>query len=274
MMNLIIFLVFAALFNAATANVVEEITPPTAGTYRGLRPTASPTALPSTPQGIPPVELGTAVNYAILAKTGISTVPNSSIYGDVAVSPISHAAMTGFAMALDPGGQWSTSSQINGKAYAEDYDSATSSKVITAISDMETAYNDAAGRPNEDGERTNLGAGDISGEILTPGVYTFDADIQFSADIAFKGGENDVFIMQTRQSLLQAANTKVRLLGGVQAKNIFWQVAGTASVGAGAQLQGILLVKTDVVFVTGSYLNGRVLAQTACNLQMATITEA
>jgi hypothetical protein len=34
------------------------------------------------------------------------------------------------------------------------------------------------------------------------------------------------------------------------------------------------LVKTDVVFVTGSSLNGRVLAQTACNLQMATITEA
>jgi hypothetical protein len=63
-------------------------------------------------------------------------------------------------------------------------------------------------------------------------------------------------------------------LGGAQAKNIFWQVAGTASVGAGAQLQGVLLVKTDALFVTGSYLNGRVLAQTACNLQMATITEA
>ena len=244
MMNLSLFLVFAALINAATSNVIE------------------------------PVELGTASNYAILAKTGISTVPTSSIYGDVAVSPISSAAMTGFSMALDPGGKWSTSSQINGKAYAQDYDPATSSKVITALSDMEKAYNDAAGRPNEDSERTNLGAGDISGEILTPGVYTFDVDIHFSADIAFKGGENDVFIMQTKSSLMQAGNTKVILLGGVQAKNIFWQVAGTASVGAGAQLQGVLLVKTDVVLVTGSYLNGRVLAQTACNLQMATITEA
>jgi hypothetical protein len=66
----------------------------------------------------------------------------------------------------------------------------------------------------------------------------------------------------------------VTLMGGVQAKNIFWQIAGAASVGAAAQLQGVILVKTDVVFVTGSYLNGRVLAQTACNLQMATITEA
>jgi hypothetical protein len=37
-------------------------------------------------------------------------------------------------------------------------------------------------------------------------------------------------------------------------------------------MEGVLLVKTDVLFVTGSSLNGRVLAQTAVNLQMATIT--
>jgi hypothetical protein len=250
-------LVFAALFNATTVNAVN------------LRPTAPPSIQP----GIPPVELGTASNYAILAKTGISTVPNSSIYGDVGtVSSMSHAAMTGFAMSLDPAGQSSTSSQINGKAYALTSDPASSAILTTAVSDMEIAYNDAEARPNEDSERTNLGAGDISGEILTPGVYSFTVPIHFSADIIFKGGENDVFIMQTTQSLMQAAGTKVRLEGGVQAKNIFWQVAGAASVGAGAQLQGVLLVKTDVVFVTGSNLNGRVLAQTACNLQMATIT--
>jgi hypothetical protein len=38
-------------------------------------------------------------------------------------------------------------------------------------------------------------------------------------------------------------------------------------------MEGILLVKTDVTFVTGSSLNGRVLAQTACALQKATIVE-
>jgi hypothetical protein len=37
-------------------------------------------------------------------------------------------------------------------------------------------------------------------------------------------------------------------------------------------MEGILLCKTDVVFVTSSSLNGRIFAQTACNLQMATIT--
>jgi hypothetical protein len=294
MMNLSLFLVFAALFNAATGNVIEESTPTTASTPPGLRPSAQPStqpsaqpstqpsaqpstppaAQPNTPPGIPPVELASASNYAILAKTGISTVPNSNIYGDVAVSPLAGAAMTGFSMVMDPSGQWSTSPQINGKAYAANYAAPISSELTAAVIDMENAYNDAAGRPNGDGARTNLGAGDITGEILTPGVYTFNVPIHFEADIAFEGDENDVFIMQTTSSLLQAAGTKVRLLGGVQAKNIFWQVATSVTVGAGAQMQGVLLAKTHVVFMTGSNLNGRVLTQTACNLQMATITEA
>jgi hypothetical protein len=57
-------------------------------------------------------------------------------------------------------------------------------------------------------------------------------------------------------------------------EKIFWQVAGNVAVGAGAHLEGILLVMAEVLFLTGSSLNGRVLAQTACNLQMAMITEA
>jgi hypothetical protein len=69
---------------------------------------------------------------------------------------------------------------------------------------METAYTDAAGRPNMDAARKNVGGGDISGEILTPCVYTFDVPIHFSADIAFKGSIDGVFILQTTGNLLQA----------------------------------------------------------------------
>jgi hypothetical protein len=44
-------------------------------------------------------------------------------------------------------------------------------------------------------------------------------------------------------------------------------------VGAGAHMEGILLVKTAVLFETDSSLTGRVLAQTTCDLQSATIVE-
>jgi hypothetical protein len=74
-------------------------------------------------------------------------------------------------------------------------------------------------------------------------------------------------------SLLQAANVEVILTNGALAKNIFWQVAGTVYVGAGAHMQGIILAKTAITFITGSKLNGCVLTQTFCALQMATITQ-
>ena len=72
---------------------------------------------------------------------------------------------------------------------------------------------------------------------------------------------------------MQSANYNVFLTNGALAKNIFWQIAGHATIGAGAHMEGILLVKTDILFGTLASLNGRVLAQTACNLQIATITE-
>jgi hypothetical protein len=221
------------------------------------------------------VNLGTASNYAILARTGISTVPASDITGDIAVSPIAAEAITGFSLALDSEGAFSTASQFTGKAYASNYKSDTPTILTTAVSDMETAYTDAAGRTNAnvDGDRINLKAGLIGGETLTAGIYTFQSDIKIDAEMYFDGDADDVFIIQATGNLVQAANIDVILLNGVQANNIFWQVAGHVDVGAGAHLEGILLVKTHAMFKTGSVLIGRVLTQTACDLQMATVTQ-
>jgi hypothetical protein len=226
------------------------------------------------------VDLGTAENYAILTKTGISTVPDSVITGNIAVSPISADAMTGFNLIMD-GGTHSTSSQVvgGGQAYAANYDEPTPTILTTAVSDMETAYTNAKGRPNPDAARINYGDGLLGGDFggattkLTPGVYTFGSDVLIQGEIFFEGSGTDVFIIQMTGNLVQAANINVILTGGALAENIFWQVAGYVEVGAGAHMEGILLVKTAVTFITGSSLNGRVLAQTACNLQVATITQ-
>jgi hypothetical protein len=231
----------------------------------------SAAALVNVANAIATVELGTAGDYVILAKSGISTVPKSVITGDIAVSPIAASAITGFDLIMDSLGVFSTASQVTGKVYAADYASPTPVELTTAVSDMETAYTDAAGRPNTDAKKVNPGDGEIGSQTLTPGVYTFDKEISIGLDMTFSGTSTDVFIIQTTGNLLQAANTKVILEGGAQAKNIFWQIAGQVTVGAGAHLQGVLLVKTAVTFNTGSSLDGRVLAQTACNLQMATI---
>ena len=136
---------------------------------------------------------------------------------------------------------------------------------------MEAAYTDATG-VNTDAEKKNLGAGEIGGRTLTPGLYTFDSNVENNSDLTINGSNTDIFIIQMTGNLVLDAGVKVTLAGGVLAKNIFWQVAGFVEVRAGAAMQGILLAKTAVTFITGSTLNGRVLAQTACVLDQATIT--
>ena len=169
-----------------------------------------------------------------------------------------------------------TSTQIVvGKAYAANYAAPTPNNLRIAVMDMEAAYNNAKSRPNKDAARINLKTGALGGLTLTPGVYTFGTGIVIAGDVTFQGSgsSSDVFIIQTTGAVTMAAGTKIILANGVQAKNIFWQVAGNVAVGAGALMQGILLVKKDVLFATGSALNGSVLTQTACNLQSAVITK-
>ncbi len=56
------------------------------------------------------------------------------------------------------------------------------------------------------------------------------------------------------------------LCRGALAKNIFWQVAGQATIGTTASFIGIILSQTQIVLNTGAVLNGGALAQSAVNL--------
>jgi hypothetical protein len=161
-----------------------------------------------------------------------------------------------------------------GNVYARDYTAGGLLEFV--VDDMVAAYNNVDGLP--EGE-LNRKSGHIGDETFAPGVYTFTRDINIGAatEVTFDGGGNPaaVFIMKTTGSIVQAAYTKVILSNSAKAENIFWQVAGNVAVNAGAEMQGVILAKTEVTFVTDSKLNGRVLTQTACNLGAnVEITEA
>jgi hypothetical protein len=224
------------------------------------------------------VDLGDAEDYVILAKSGITNVPTSAITGNIGVSPIAAAAMTGFDLIMDSSDLYSLSTQIDGEAHASDYHEDTGTALTSAVENMMTAYKDAAGRPNSDGARIDYGGGYLGGDYggesnpLTPGVYTFGTDVHIGTTLYFEGSATDIFIIQMTGNLMQVANVDVILNGGALAKNIFWQVAGHVEVGSGAHIEGVLLCGTKVDFLNGSSISGRVLAQTACNLGKATIT--
>ncbi|MDO8597610.1 MAG: ice-binding family protein, partial [Sulfuricaulis sp.] len=162
--------------------------------------------------GQAPVKLGTAGNFALLSKSGVSTVPSSVVTGDIGASPIAHTAITGFSETMDVSNTFSTSAQVVGKIYAADYTAPTPTYMTTAISDMEIAYTDAAGRKlpgfNE------LGAGEIGGLTLVPGLYKWGTDVSISTDVTLSGGPNDVWIFQIAGNLSEAAGKKVTLIGG------------------------------------------------------------
>ena len=219
-----------------------------------------------------PVNLGLAGNFAILAKSGISTVPASAVTGDLGVSPIDSTAITGFSLILDATTQFSTSSQVVGKVYAADYSAPTPADLTTAVGDMETAYTDAAGRTLPD--FTELGAGNIGGMTLAPGLYKWGTGVTIPTDVMLSGGPNDVWIFQIAGNLNMAGAKSVLLSGGAQAGNIFWQVAGGVGVdlGSTSHFEGSILAQAGINLQNGASINGRLLAQTAVTLQANAVT--
>lgn len=222
-------------------------------------------------EGPAPVNLGTAGNYVILAKSAISTTGTTDIVGHVAVSPAAETFITGFSQSRDASDEFSTSAIVDGRIYAANMAAPTPSKLTTAIGDMEIAYTDAAGRSTPD--HTELGAGDISGMTLDPGLYNWGTGLLIASDVTLSGGANDVWIFQIAEDLTVENGINVTLAGGALPENIFWQVGGSVTLGTTSAFKGIILSKTQVAVNNGAVINGRALAQTAVTLDANAVTQ-
>ncbi len=136
---------------------------------------------------------------------------------------------------------------------------------------MQHAYTDAAGRTLPD--FINLGAGNIGGLTLAPGLYKWGTSVRIPTDITISGNPDDVWIFQIAGNLKLSNAIAVHLSGGAQAKNIFWQVAGLTTLGTTSHFEGILLCKTLIAMQTGASINGRLFSQTAVTLQKNVVTK-
>lgn len=221
-------------------------------------------------QTIEPVQLGEYCNFVILAKSGISTVPDSDITGNIGVSPIAQSAITGFA--LTDGDGYATSAQVSGFVYAADQEEPTPTNLTVAVNDMEAAYTDAANRPNPvETERNN---GELGGEVFEAGIYKWSTVVTASGDFTISGDEDDVWVFQIADNLTVSSDVNLTLIGGAQASNVFWQVGGSATIGTNAHFEGIILSQTSIHLQTGASLIGKLLAQTAVTLDQNIITDS
>jgi len=206
------------------------------------------------PDAQPPVGLGTTASFAVLAGRTVTNTGPSTISGDLGVDPGS--AITGF-----PPGK-----VIKGTKYAAD------AVALQAQSDLKTAYNDAAGRTP-----VTKVSKDLGGQTLAPGVYKATSGIGLTGTVTLNAHNNPnaVFIFQAGSTLITASSSTVKLTGGAQACNVFWQVGSSATLGTGSTFVGSILALTSASVTTGVTVDGRVLARNGqVSLDDDTITAA
>jgi hypothetical protein len=237
--------------------------------------------------GQAPVDLLSAADFVILAKTTITDVVASAITGNIGVSPgpgssvlVPCADITGTIYTVDAGYPFAD------KTCVAPVTAANKTLVDQAVADVGTAYAEAAARTLPDA--TELGAaGEIGGLTIYPGLYKWSTAVNISTDITLdaKGDTNAVWIFQIAQDLTVAGKgdlltgIKVILANGAKASNIFWQVGAAGVPGAGATLDtystfnGTILSAKQAIANTGAVVNGRLFADTQATLQQNPVTK-
>jgi hypothetical protein len=196
----------------------------------------------------PIVNLGAATSMGILAGSTITCVTGGTINADIGLSPGS-AVVLGTPPCVVTGVQ-----HINDATAAQ------------AQSDLTVAYNTLAGLPCG----TVVGTADIGGSTRAPGVYCSGSTIGVTGTLTLdgQGDPNAVFVFQAGSGLTGVGT--IALINGAQAKNVYWQVGSSASIGTGSNWKGNILSLGSITLNDNVTLIGRALARTAGAVTLGT----
>lgn len=189
------------------------------------------------------VPLNSAASFEALAGSTVTNTGGTIITGgDLGLSPGS--AVTGFPPGtLTPPAVMHVTDPIAAQAQV----------------DLTAAYNYAAGV-----QGAAVLPGDLSGLTFTPGVYKNSSTVMLSSGnvtLDAQGDANAVFIFQVGSTLTTLGSTHVILAGSAQAKNVFWQVGSSATLGTNSAFIGTILSLQSITLDTGASLQGRALAR-------------
>jgi hypothetical protein len=209
---------------------------------RGLFLTLAALALLATPAHAQ--SLGTAENFAVLGASTVTNTGASTITSNVGVSPGS--AITGFPPGII----------INGALHAAD------GPATQAHADFATAYLAFEGLASP--PANNMSGTDLGGKTLTPGVYRFNTSATSGGLLTFDAQNipDARFVVQIGTTLITSSNSSVALINGADARNIYFQVGTSVTLGSGSTFIGNLLAYASVTTVSGTTVTGRLLALT------------
>ncbi len=101
-----------------------------------------------------------------------------------------------------------------------------------------------------------------NGDTLINGVYSISqaATIDLNLYLDAENDTNAVFVILINGSLSPAAGSKIKLINGAKACNVYWKIEGMLSVAAGASMKGTFIVNNAAIELnTNDTLEGRLL---------------
>jgi hypothetical protein len=183
--------------------------------------------------------LGTAASNGIMAGTAVTCVIGGTIFADVSISPGN--TITGFPPCSITGVQ-----------------NLANAVAAQMQIDLTAAYNNLAARPCPPANfiTTNLG-----GTTMSAGVYCSATGIGVTGVLTLDGGgdPNAEFVFQAGTGLTTAGD--VVLINGAQARNVYWLVGSSATIGTASQWKGNIIALTSITLVDNANLIGRALAR-------------
>jgi hypothetical protein len=208
------------------------------------------------------VDLGSAAPFAVFAYSGISNAGPMTVVGDVGISTgYTSTSITGdfLPLTVDSTDTFSTSSLVTGQVFAADYTGnggSTPALLTTVQSDIQTAYTEASTLPY------TQTYSDLSGLILTPGVYYYTDGSPLTGTLTLNGEGNTgaVFIFRCASTLTTASSSVVSYTGDTQPCNVIWQVSSSATLGSGSTFVGTILAYSSITVGTTATVDGRAFA--------------
>lgn len=202
----------------------------------------------------PGPSFGTAEPFAVLGSTAISCIGVSSVAGNVGVAPA--GAVSGFPAPCVIAAPGDPVPHINDAV------------ALVAQADVTPAYNALAAMPCG----TALTGLDMGGLTLAPGVYCFTSSAQLTGNVTLAGPATGLWVFQIASALTTGTSSQVILSGGALAKNVYWQVGTSATLGQTTIFRGNIVAAVSITMVQGSTLVGRALSKAGVTMDGSTIT--
>jgi hypothetical protein len=187
----------------------------------------------------PLVDLGAAATYGVLGAFAVTCGAGTTVNADVGVAPAT--TITGFPPCTA------------GTLHANDA-SAQAAHLALGSAIVQLAAMTCG----------PVAVSELGGMTLQPGVYCAPAAMAMTTDVILDamGDANASFVIKAPLgAFTTAAAARVILANGAQARNVYWLIGNSATLGASSVMKGNLFAMVTITFGAGVDLVGRAMVR-------------